>query len=76
MTDYKKCKFKTTPTSHVEMNKTAKREICRSHKRITSEKKEDLLMLCKNYFCVQKVLHPDLTFLACLYYQKQMKVKN
>ena len=44
--DYKKCKFKTTNTGHVEMNRTAKRQIYKSHKGITLAKKKDLLMLC------------------------------
>ena len=43
---YKKCKFKTTSTSH-EQNKTAKGQMCKSHKGIILSQKEDLLMLCK-----------------------------
>ena len=45
--DYKRYKFKTTNTRHVEVNRTAKRQIYKSSKRITSAKKKDLLMLCE-----------------------------
>ena len=45
--DYKKCKFKTTNTRHVEMNRTAKRQKCKPEKGITSAMKKDLLMLCQ-----------------------------
>ena len=40
--DYKKSKFKTTNTSHIEMNKTAKRQMYKFHKGMTSAKKEGL----------------------------------
>ena len=38
--DYKKCKFKAINTSHVEMNKTAKRQTCKSHKGIKLAKRK------------------------------------
>ena len=44
---YKKYKFKTTNTRHIEMIRTAKRQKYKSQKGITSTKKKDLLMLCK-----------------------------
>ena len=47
MTDYKRCTFKTFNTRHVEMNTTAKRQMYKSPKRITSAKIKDLLMKCK-----------------------------
>ena len=43
----KKCKFKTTNTRHIEINRTAKRQKYKPQKRITSAKKKDILMLCK-----------------------------
>ena len=45
--DYKKCKFKSTNTRHVEMNRIAKRQMQKSPKGITMAKKKDLLMPCK-----------------------------
>ena len=45
--DYKRSKFKTTNTKHAEMNRTAKRQMYKSPKGITSAKKKDLLMLSK-----------------------------
>ena len=47
MTDYKRCTFKISNTRHVKMNTTAKRQKCKSPKRITSVKIKDLLMKCK-----------------------------
>ena len=41
MTVTARCKFKTTNTRHVEMNRTAKRQVCKSQKGITSVKKKD-----------------------------------
>ena len=45
--NYKRCKFKTTNTRHVEMNRTAKRQKYKSQKGITLAKKKDLFMLWK-----------------------------
>ena len=45
--NYKKCKFKTTNTNDFEMNRTSKRQMCNSHKGITSVKKTDLLRIYK-----------------------------
>ena len=45
--DYKKCKFKTTNTRHVEMNRTTKRQKYKPKKGTTSAMKKDLLILCK-----------------------------
>ena len=46
--DYTRCKFTTTNKRHVEMNRTANRQMYKSPKGISSAKKKDLLMLCKN----------------------------
>ena len=48
--DYKRCKYKTTSTSHVEINRTVKRQVYKSPKGITSAKKKGLFMLCKKGF--------------------------
>ena len=43
--DYKKCKFKTTNTRLVAINRTTRRQKYKPPKVITSAKKKDLLML-------------------------------
>ena len=43
--DYKKCKFQTTNTRHVEMSRTVKSQKYKSQKVITLAKKKDLFIL-------------------------------